>query len=79
MGAEIKSAFLTMLHVTPGYILVVSNLNPAEMVVDEFEMILQLRGYISAKYSSRELLQRFRRQKKLASTKVTGRRGRILF
>ena len=33
MGAEIKSAFLTMLHVTPEYIVVVSN--PAEIIVDE--------------------------------------------
>ena len=48
-GAEIKSAFLTMLHVTPEYIVVVSN--PAEILVDEdaSEIILPLRGYIAAR------------------------------
>ena len=48
MGAEIKSAFLAMLHVTPEYIVVVSN--PAEIIVDEdaSEIILPLRGYIAA-------------------------------
>ena len=35
MGAEIKSAFFTMLHVTPEYIVVVGN--PAEIIVDEDE------------------------------------------
>ena len=46
MGAEIKSVFFTMLHVTPEYIVVVSN--PAEIIVDEdaSETILPLRGYI---------------------------------
>ena len=46
MGAEIKSAVLIMLHVTPEYIVVVSN--PAEIIVDEdaSEIILPLRGYI---------------------------------
>ena len=40
---------MTMLHVTPEYIVVVSN--PAEIIVDEdaSEIILQLRGYIAAK------------------------------
>ena len=49
MGAEIKSAFLTMLNVTPEYIVVVSN--PAEIIVDEdaSEIILPLRGYIAAR------------------------------
>ena len=35
MGADIKSAFLRMLHVTPEYIVVVSN--SADIVVDEDE------------------------------------------
>ena len=57
-GAEIKSAFLTMLHVTPEYIVVVSN--PEEIIVDEdeSEIILPLRCYIAAKRTSRELWQR---------------------
>ena len=44
MGKNGGSAFLTMLHVTPEYIVVVSN--PAEIIVDEDapEIILQLRG-----------------------------------
>ena len=56
MGAEIKSAFLTimMLHVTPEYIVVVSN--PAEIIVDEdaseIMIILPLRGNIAAKRTS---------------------------
>ena len=52
MGAVIRSAFLTMLHVTPEYIVVVSN--PADIIVDEdeSEIILQLRGYIAAKRTS---------------------------
>ena len=45
MGAEIKSAFMTMLHhkpayVTPEYIVVVSN--PAEIIVDENESEVML-------------------------------------
>ena len=59
MGAEIKSAFLTMLHVTPEYIVVGSN--PEEVIVgeDESEIILLLRGYIAAKHTNRESCQRF--------------------
>ena len=72
MGAEIKSAFLTMLHVTPEYIVVVSN--PAEIIVDEdaSEIILPLRGYIAAKRTSRESWQRFRQRKEFEWTKITG-------
>ena len=63
MGAEITSAFLTMLHVGPEYIVVVSN--PAEITVDEgeSELALPLRGYIAAKRTSRESWQRFRQRK----------------
>ena len=54
MRAEIKSACLTMLHVTPESIVLVSN--PAEIVVaeNESELALPLRGYIAAKHTSRE-------------------------
>ena len=72
IGAEIKSAFLTMLHVTPEYIVVVSN--PAEIIVDEdeSEIILPLRGYIAAKRTSRESWQRFGQRKEFEWTKITG-------
>ena len=40
MGAEFKSACFTMLHVTPEYIVLVSN--PAEIVVAEGESELAL-------------------------------------
>ena len=71
MGAEIKSAFLTMLHVTPEYIKVVSN--PAEIIVDEdaSEIIIPLRGYMAAKHTSRESWQRFRQRKEFEWTKIT--------
>ena len=54
MGAEIKSSCLTILHVTPEYIVVVSN--PAEVVVDEdeSEIALPLRCCIAAKRTRRE-------------------------
>ena len=54
-SAEIKSACLTMLCVTPEYIELVSNL--AEIVVDEdeSELALTLQGYIAAKRTSQEL------------------------
>ena len=63
MGAEIKSAFLTMLLVTPECIVFVSN--PEEIVVDEdeSEIILQLLGCIAAKRTRRESWQRFRQRK----------------
>ena len=53
-GAEIKSAFLRMQHVTPGYIVLVSN--PADIIVDEDEPkpALPLRGYIASKHTSRQ-------------------------
>ena len=53
-GAEVKTACLTMLHVTPEFIVLV--INPAEIVVaeDESELALLLRGYIAAKHTSRE-------------------------
>ena len=72
MGAEIKSSFLKMLHVTPEYNVVVSN--PAEIMVDddESEIILQLRGYITANRTSRESWQRFRQRKEFEWTKITG-------
>ena len=54
MGAEIKSKFLRMLHVTLYYIVLVSH--PEYMKVDEFEMMLPICGYIAAKRTSRELL-----------------------
>ena len=51
-----------MLHVTPEYIVLVSN--PAEIVVaeDGSELELPLRGYIATKHTSRELWQRFRQR-----------------
>ena len=57
LGAEIKSSGLTMLHVTPQYIVLVSN--PAEIVVaeDESELALKLRGFIAAKHTRRESWQ----------------------
>ena len=70
--AEIKSACLTMLHVTPEYIVLVSN--PAEIVVaeDDSELALPLRGYIAAQHASLELWQRFRQREEFERTKVTG-------
>ena len=45
-GAEIKSACLTMLHVTPEYIVLVSNLAEIVVAEDKSELALQLRGYM---------------------------------
>ena len=61
-----------MLHVTPEYIVLVSN--PAEIVVaeDESELALPLRGYIAAKHTSRESWQRFRQREEFEWTKVRG-------
>ena len=63
-----------MLHVTPEYIVVVSN--PAEIIVDEdaseIMIILPLRGNIAAKRTSRESWQRFRQRKEFEWTKITG-------
>ena len=72
MGAEmIKSSFLTMLHVTPEYVVLVSN--PADIIVDEdeSETILPLRGYIAAKSINRESWQRFRQRKSFEWAKIT--------
>ena len=72
MGAEIRSAFMTMLHVTPEYIVVVSN--PAKNIVDEdeYEIKLPLRGYIAAKHTSQESWQRVRQRKEFEWTKMKG-------
>ena len=75
MGAEnpeIESAILRMLHVTPEYIVLVSN--QAEIVVteDESELALPLRGSIAAKHTSRESWQRFCQREEFEWTKVTG-------
>ena len=72
MGAEIRSAFMTMLHVTPEYIVVVSN--PAKIIVDEdeYEIKLPLRGYIAAKHTSQESWQRVRQRKEFKWTKMKG-------
>ena len=61
MGAEISSKFLTILkpvrnffpllhNMSPYYIVVFSN--QEDMIVNEFEMKLPLRGYIAAKDTS---------------------------
>ena len=53
-GRRDQVCFFITLHVTPEYIVVVSN--PSEIVVDEdgSELTLPLRGYIATKRASRE-------------------------
>ena len=61
MGADIRPKLVRMLPVTPFYIVIVSN--PEEMKIDEFEMTLLLRGYISTKRTSQILCNDFAKGK----------------
>ena len=49
LGAEIKSACLTMLHVTPEYVVLVRNSADIVVAEDESELPLQLQGCIAAR------------------------------
>jgi hypothetical protein len=72
MADEIKSAFLKMLHVTPEYIVVLTNPEWFAFDPDTSEFVVPLRGYIAAKRTSRESWRRFRQRDEFEWTKVSG-------
>ena len=72
LGAEFKSKSLTMLPVTPYYIVFVSCLDDMKLDEIQKQLELQIHGYVAAKSKSRDSWRGCRQREDLLWTKVTG-------